>query len=98
MSENKQEKELPPDIENWFDITDANVPIDCFDQEELIYNIRAKTGLEFDAIRLVLKEYFEKIRNIIANKENVNINGIGKLTPEKHNLIKRFKKCRELCK
>jgi nucleoid DNA-binding protein len=79
IEKEKEIDELPPGIEEYSEQVSGNIPISFWDQKEFLYHIRAKTGLEISVIEIILKEYFQEIRNSLLRKKEAVIFGIGRL-------------------
>ena len=87
--------DLPKGIEDYLENSSGNIDISFKDQEELLYLIRARTGLKISVIEIILKEYFKEIRNEILKNRCSIIFGIGKILLGKKKIIfhpvKKFK-------
>jgi hypothetical protein len=80
--ENEEEKELdelPPGIEEYSEQASGNIPISFLDQKELLYFVRARTGLETSVIEKILREYFQEVRTELLKNKEIMIKGLGKL-------------------
>ena len=73
-----RKNELPPDINDYLEQVSDDAPIDVDNFEELIFKIRAQTGLEVNSIKILLKTYFQEIRNQMLKGNKVILNKIGK--------------------
>jgi nucleoid DNA-binding protein len=89
------EDELPPDIDEYLEQIDDNIPVDCKGLEELILKIKAQTGLEVDSIKIIVQQLFQEIRNQTLKGNSVIMQSFGKLSissPETGNKKKVFVK------
>jgi len=79
----KEKDDLPPGIEEYSEQNSGNIPISFSDQKELLYSVRAKTGLDITVIGIILKEYYQEIRTELMKNKEVAINGLGKFVLSK---------------
>lgn len=89
------EDELPPDIDEYLEQIDDNIPVDSKGLEELILKIRAQTGLEIDSVKIIVQQFFQEIRNQTLKGNSVVIKSFGKLyisSPKNGNKKKVFVK------
>ena len=77
--ENEKEQ-LPPDINEYLEITDDNMPVDIRGNEELIYKVVASTGLDFESAKIIVQSFFQEIRNQTLKGHEVMIKSFGKLS------------------
>lgn len=73
-----KEDSFYPDINDYLDSTDNSKSVDIKGLEEFIYKIRAFTGLSYDEASLVLKNFFQCIRNSMLRGDIVSLNSFGK--------------------
>lgn len=92
-----KEPEFYPDIHDYLDSVDNSKSVNVKDFEDLIYKIRAYTGLSYDASHLVLKSFFQSIRNAMLRGDIVALSGFGKFfisspqnTNNKHRVFAKF--------
>lgn len=73
------EDELPPNIDEYLEQIDDNISIDSKGLEELCYKIRASTGLEIDIVKIIVRSFFQEIRNEILKGNSIIIQSFGKI-------------------
>lgn len=71
--------ELPPNINEYLEQINDNIPIDSKGLDELYYKIRASTGLEMDAIKIIVQSFFQEIRNQLLKGNTIFIKSFGKM-------------------
>lgn len=72
-----EKPELLPDVEEYLESIDFNLPVSIDNLEHIVGAIVAKTNLnEYDA-KKVLRLFFQEIRNSILKKQKVNIRRLG---------------------
>ena len=82
MDDEKEEFELPPGL----DVGDYLPPPDMSNNEYLLYKIRAKTGLPFSTIKIIVENYFSEMRKALLNNGKIMITNIGILHRTKRGL------------
>lgn len=94
----KNEPEFHPDIYDYLESVENSKSINVNGFEELIYKIRAHTGLSFEASSLVLKHFFQDIRSAMLRGDIVALSGFGKFfisspknTNNKQKIFAKFK-------
>jgi nucleoid DNA-binding protein len=93
-----KEPEFHPDIHDYLESAENSKSVNVKGFDELIYKIRAHTGLSYDASSLVLKYFFQDIRNAMLRGDIVALNGFGKFfisspknTNNKQKVFAKFK-------
>ena len=74
------ETELPPDIEEYLEHIDDNVPVEIRGNEELVAKVIANTGLNTESARIIVQSFFQEIRNQVLKGNPVIIKSLGKLS------------------
>ncbi|KKN67663.1 hypothetical protein LCGC14_0459220 [marine sediment metagenome] len=70
--------EFHPDIHDYLESVENSKSVNVKGFEWLIYKIRAHTGLSYEVSSLVLKHFFQDIRNAMLRGDIVALNGFGK--------------------
>lgn len=70
---------LLPGIDEYLEQIDDNQPITADGLEDLVYKIVVHTGLSYEASQIIVKEYFQQIRNELLKGNIINISHVGKL-------------------
>ena len=90
--------EFYPDIHDYLESVENSKSVNVKGFEELIYKIRAHTGLSFEASSLVLKHFFQDIRNAMLRGDIIALSGFGKFfisspknTNNKNKVFAKFK-------
>ena len=77
----KQEKtnqdELLPDINSYLESLDNKQPVSVQELDHLIDIVVAKTSLNEDAAKVVVRLFFQEIRNALLRNECVTLRGLG---------------------
>ncbi len=84
--ENEEELKinLPPDIFYYLTSIANEDPVSIKENnEEILYKIKAKTGLDIEKIEIVLNAIFQEIRNNLSNGESVGLGPLGTLAIKK---------------
>jgi hypothetical protein len=68
---------LPPNLEQYLEDTEYNSPIDMSDNEALIYEVCAHTGLEFDSSKIIIENLFQVIRKQLLKEKKINLYNWG---------------------
>ena len=74
-----EELELLPGIDVHLEQNSYNYPIDTYGLEELVFKIKAHTNLEEKKIKMIIKFFFEELRNQISNNKKFYFYGIGSM-------------------
>lgn len=74
------ETELPPDIEEYLEHIDDNVPVEIRGNEELVAKVVANTGLDPESAKIIVQSFFQEIRNQTLKGNIVIMKSIGKLS------------------
>jgi len=83
----EQGPELLPDIEEYLESVDENAPVSPKGLDELIYKVRASTGLSKDTCSILITLFFQEIRNQMLRGNIISLKGFGKFL-----IAKRSKK------
>lgn len=70
---------LLPGIDQYLEQIDDNKPITTEGLEDIIYKVVVHTGLSYTASEIIVKEYFQQIRNELLNGNIINISHVGKI-------------------
>lgn len=86
-----------PDIYEYLDSTDNTRSVSSKDLDELIYKVRAATGLDYDIASNLVRYFFQEIRNSMLKGDIVTLRGLGKFmvsspinTGNKQNIFAKF--------
>ena len=86
-------------------LADKKYPIRLDDMEEYILKLRSKTGLSQQKAEIFLKTFFQEIRQILLNGEEVSFYGLGtfsvrcpKANNSKVKVFAKFKASKSLIK
>jgi len=74
------ESELPPDIEEYLERIDDNVPVEIRGNEELVAKVVANTGLNYESAKIIVQSYFQEIRNQVLKGNTVIVKSFGKFS------------------
>lgn len=74
------EQELPPNIEEYLENIDDNVPVEIRENEELVAKVIANTGLTPESAKIIVQSFFQEIRNQILKGNTVIVKSFGKLS------------------
>lgn len=88
--------EFYPDIYEYLDSTDNASSVSAKGLEELIYKVRAGTGLDYDIASDVVRYFFQEVRNAMLRGEVVSLKDLGKFLifgsgSERRAIIVKFK-------
>jgi nucleoid DNA-binding protein len=83
--------DLLPDIENYLESIDDDKPVDIKNLKELILKIRTYTGISVLASELIVKEFFQQIRNEIIKENSIELAKLGRFYSVKKNRNKIVK-------
>lgn len=67
-----------PDIDEYLDCYDNAKSVSTKGLDEIIYKVRAFTGLDYDVCARIVKLYFQEIRNAMLRGDVVVVKGLGK--------------------
>lgn len=82
-----------PDINEYLEQIDDNLPIELRNLDELLFKIRASTGLDIDSIKIIVRTFFQEIRTQVLKGNIIQIKSLGKMfvgCPKTGNKIKIF--------
>jgi nucleoid DNA-binding protein len=82
--------DLLPNIDSFLEQVDGNSPIDLEGLDELVLTVRAYTGLDYDKAEILIKNYFQIIRNEVLNGKRMTIYRVGNLSLRKDNTRTKF--------
>lgn len=101
----EKEPEFYPDIHDYLDSLDNSASVDVKNLDYLIHKIMAHTGLSKYVSGLIVKYFFQTIRNLILRGEIIRLNGLGsfyvsspKVTKNKDKIFIKFKPVMQLSK
>ena len=86
------EDNLLPGIDKYFETVINTVSISSFGLDELIAKVRCSTGLSFEASNIIIRLFFETLRNEMLKGNIITIANFGKFliaSPKNHSSIKR---------
>jgi nucleoid DNA-binding protein len=84
MEEQDLKIELPPDIFNYLNSMSNDDPVSIKENnEEILFKVKAKTGLDIEKIEIVLNTIFQEIRNKLSSGESISLNPLGVLAIKK---------------
>jgi len=75
--------ELLPDIDEYLESIHENAPVDATGLTELIYKVRASTGLSKDICTILISLFFQEIRNQLLRGNSVYLKRFGKFQMNK---------------
>lgn len=67
-----------PDIEEYLESTTNKKSVSSKGLDELVYRVRAATGLDYDIAQQIVRLYFQEIRNAMLRGDVVALKGLGK--------------------
>ena len=71
--------EFLPDIQDYLEQVDNSKAVTAVGLDELIYKVRALTGLEYDSAKIIVKLFFHEIRNAVLRGDNVVLSDFGRI-------------------
>jgi len=83
---------LLPDIDQYLESIDNNLPISVSNLIEIIESISANTGLKKETSEIILRLFFQEIRNCLLNKQVVSIRKLGSFLISSPVITKNSKK------
>lgn len=80
-----------PDIHDYLESINTSKSVSAKGLEDLVFRVRAKTGLNTDICTAIVSLFFHEIRNSMLKGDIVTIRGLGKLyvSSPKHKNKKR---------
>lgn len=78
MKEKDQQNEFLPGINEYLESVDSSSAISSKGLEEMVFNVRAKTGLAPDVCSAIVSYFFQEIQNEVLRGNVVTIKGLGK--------------------
>jgi len=80
------------DIHKYLEYAENNKSVNIKGFEELPYQIMAHTGVSAEVAKLILKSYFQEIRNVMLRGDIASIEGFGKfyIPSPKNEITKKF--------
>jgi nucleoid DNA-binding protein len=94
---------LLPGITEYLESVDDNIPVTSAGLEELVAKVRASTGLNEESSAIIIKLFFQEIRNQILKSNTVMLKGLGKffmsspkINNNKKKIFPKFKPFKEL--
>ena len=94
--------DLLPNIDEHLERVSDNVPVELGNLDELLFKIRATTGLDIESIKIITRAFFQEIRNQILRGHVIRIKAIGKMfvagpkTGNKRKIFIKFKPSKQL--
>ena len=73
-----EKPELLPDIEDYLESIDNNLPVSTAGLEDIEGAIIAKTGLNEHDAKVILRLFFQELRNSLLRKNKVDIRSLGR--------------------
>ena len=70
--------DLLPNIDEYLENVDTVRSVSSKGLEELVFKVRAKTGLDIEVCEAIVAGFFQEIRNTILRGDIVKINGLGR--------------------
>ncbi len=70
---------LLPDLDDFLEQNANFDPVTAEGLDDLIYKIVVHTGLKYEIAKIIVKHYFQEIRNKMLRGEIIYLNNIGKL-------------------
>lgn len=67
-----------PTIHDYLDSIDNKKSVSAKDLEEFVEQVQIKTGLDYDTSALIVKNFFQEIRNSMLRGEIITLRGLGK--------------------
>jgi len=67
-----------PDIEEYLESTTNKKSVSSKGLEELVFKVRAATGLDYDVAQQLVRHFFQEIRNAMLRGDIVVLRGLGK--------------------
>lgn len=90
--------EFYPDIHDYLDNVDNSKTVNINHLDDIVLKVRAHTGLSKEAANIVVKRFFQEIRNAMLRGEIVTLRGFGnflvispKVTNSKKKILPKFK-------
>lgn len=74
---NNNEINYLPDIDDYLESIDDNLPIYINELEEIIENVAANSNLSKEQASIIVREYFQVIRNLMLRGHRVMLRGLG---------------------
>lgn len=103
--DNNKEDLFIPGIDNYLESIDDNISVTTKDLDELILKIRSTTDVTNETAKIIVKLFFQEIRNLVLRKNIVVIRNFGKflissplLTNNKRKIFPIFKPSKKLIK
>jgi nucleoid DNA-binding protein len=71
-------EQLPPNIDDYLENNSDNISVNPNTNEELIYKVIASTGLEKEVVKIIIKTFFQELRNQILKGNTIVVKNFGK--------------------
>lgn len=78
MQEKFIKPDFYPDINHFLESTDNAYSVSSKGMEELVFKVRALTGLDYDVSKSMVRYFFQEIRNSMLRGEIVTLRGLGR--------------------
>lgn len=72
------EPDLLPGIDQFLEQNNYNIPVEIKNLDELLFKIKAHTGLEIDTIKIIVQTFFQEIRNELFKGNIISLFPLGK--------------------
>lgn len=70
---------LPPDINSYLEQIGDGYPVTANGLENLINKVVIHTGIKYEISEIIIKHYFQELRNAMLRGDIIYLNKIGKL-------------------
>lgn len=97
--------EFLPDIFQYLEQLEGSKSVTAKGLEEIIYRMHASTGISKEACTIIIKVYFQEIRNAVLRGDKVVLAGLGKFilaspknSKNKKKIFPKFKPYKTLIK
>jgi nucleoid DNA-binding protein len=86
--------EFYPDIHDYLENADNSKSVKINHLDDIVLKVRAHTGLSEEAANIVVKRFFQEIRNAMLRGEIVIFRGFGKFFVLSPKVTKKSLKCK----
>jgi len=93
---------LLPDIDDHLERVDDNLPVELKNLDELLFTVRASTGLPIDSVKIIVRAFFQEIRNQVLKGNIIKLKALGRMfvagpkTGNKRKIFIKFKPSKTL--
>lgn len=94
--------DLLPNIDEHLERVSDNLPVELGNLDELLFKIRAATGLDIESIKIITRVFFQEIRNQVLRGHIIRIRSLGKMfiagpkTGNKRKIFIKFKPSKQI--